>query len=258
MISARWTRCIRGGTTGTGCAREARGRSLVCRCPVPVCPCWPDSARPLSRKSLEMARCRGRWSDFWQTPDPPPACDTPMAWNYPAMIGRLPRCLRRGPQGKKERHSLTLARSHARTLTQRGQGALPREEPPVLQPATLLPLSAFSPAPLSPAASASQKTGGWISPPPQSTYLRVCISMQAQVSCLYVRYLAVPGSQTPSGLSDALGLCGMASPTGKISPFSSDKPRAAACSAHEFLNNLTIRLSVRPSICLSIRPNQSI
>lgn len=78
--------------------QEGRGQiALVCRCPARVWPGWPDSARPLSRKSLEMARCRGRWSDFWQTPGPPPACDTPMAWNHPALIGPLPRCLRRRP-----------------------------------------------------------------------------------------------------------------------------------------------------------------
>lgn len=112
-----------------GLRQRQKSASLVCRCPVPVCPCWPDSARPLSRKSLEMARCRRRWSDFWQTPDPPPACDTPMAWNYPAMIGRLPRCLRRGPQGRKKRDTLSLSHSHSLTHTASGQGALPREEP---------------------------------------------------------------------------------------------------------------------------------
>lgn len=102
MISARWTSVSEADHQAGRRGQEAHLSCLVCRCPVPVCPRWPDSARPLSRKSLEMARCRGRWSDFWQTPDPPPACDTPMAWNYPAMIGPLPRCLRRGPQGKKK------------------------------------------------------------------------------------------------------------------------------------------------------------
>lgn len=127
MISARWSSVSEAEPRAEA---EAKSTSLVCRCPVPVCPCWPDSARPLSRKSLEMARCRGRWSDFWQTPDPPPACDTPMAWNYPAMIGRLPRCLRRGPQGKKRRDTPT---SHSHTTSKgpcRG-----RRSPSVSQPA---------------------------------------------------------------------------------------------------------------------------
>lgn len=151
-----------------------------------------------------MARCRGRWSDFWQTPDPPPACDTPMAWNYPAMIGRLPRCLRRGPQGKKERH---FPLSH----NEQG-GLLPREEPvrSILHhhPPTLFYCACHS------------------LPPPHPAISDSC-----------------PKS---SRLSDALALCGVASPTGKISPFSSDKPRAAACTAHEFLNS-------RPTIiCLSV------
>lgn len=117
MISARWTSVSEADHQAGRRGQEAHLSCLVCRCPVPVCPRWPDSARPLSRKSLEMARCRGRWSDFWQTPDPPPACDTPMAWNYPAMIGPLPRCLRRGPQGKKKKKRQTL--SHR---------VLPREE----------------------------------------------------------------------------------------------------------------------------------
>lgn len=191
MISARWTRCIRGGTTGTGCAREARGRSLVCRCPVPVCPCWPDSARPLSRKSLEMARCRGRWSDFWQTPDPPPACDTPMAWNYPAMIGRLPRCLRRGPQGKKERHSLTLARSHKGDKG-RCRG---RSHPYSNQQPSFLSLLSPPPRHLRQHQPAKKPVGG--SPPPPSTYLGVCISMQAQVFVLICTIPRSPWQSNP-------------------------------------------------------------
>lgn len=69
-------------------------------------------------------------------------------------------------------------------------------------------------------------------------------------------------SATASGLSDALWLCGMVSPTGKIRPLSSDKPRAAACTAHEFLCTKTVcpstqvvYLSTSPSFNLSVYPS---
>lgn len=167
MISARWTSVSEADHQAGRRGQEAHLSCLVCRCPVPVCPRWPDSARPLSRKSLEMARCRGRWSDFWQTPDPPPACDTPMAWNYPAMIGPLPRCLRRGPQGKKKKeetdtftHTLTQ-RERPRGLAEGGGGARlsvclsmhPSHPPPLFipppPPTPLSPTSLPSPTLLS-------------------------------------------------------------------------------------------------------------
>lgn len=134
---------------------------LVCRCPVPVWSRWPDSARPLSRKSLEMARCRRRWSDFWQTPGPLPACDTPMAWNYPAMIGRLPRCLRRG-----------LSLSQKKKSRLRDKGAEGRDHPPLL----------------SPAASAQNRVGPVLLPCcPPGRYLPQLLC--ATYYCMYVPYL---------------------------------------------------------------------
>lgn len=189
MISARWTSVSEADHQAGRRGQEAHLSCLVCRCPVPVCPRWPDSARPLSRKSLEMARCRGRWSDFWQTPDPPPACDTPMAWNYPAMIGPLPRCLRRGPQGKKKKKRQTL--SHR---------VLPREEEEPVCLSVCPCIHLIHPLSLIP-------------PPPQLHYLRqasrlllYCLSTLPMYLHLTIQYLPV------SALSDALGLCGTAIP----------------------------------------------
>lgn len=153
------------------------------------------------------------------------------------MIGRLPRCLRRGPQGKKKRD--TLSQSHPRTPENK-QGVLPRDERSSLS-------SLFHPPPRY--LRQPQPRNQWVDPTP-STYLRVL-----QV-CKH-RYLSICITSTSRSPAESNPLAACQMPLvyaawlpqrakSAHSQVTSREPQHALRTS--FLNNLT----ARPPVCLAV------
>lgn len=149
-----------------------------------------------------------------------------------------------------ETPALCLCSPSCLCLPHRRQGALPREEQPV-RPVSVHPHHPpIPPSPLPPSPSTLLQPS--VSPPDPTPllYLRPPNELLLCTTCVVCQWRPV---RCPCFI-----LCGMASPTGKISPFSSDEPRAAACTAHEFHVSihlpicLSARLPVSVSVCLSV------